>query len=171
MATWVVGFEEETLGHLWRGFRQLLSYDPDQIQALYVTPHRWTPFFRIARDRQVIETDIRKWDYKHQVLKMRYLSPIVLVACVKLIEVAVQARPKALLRILFHRDPEQRHSMRWYTQMGRRVWFHEIVEFLFRRRHLTDGPTLENFWGAPQDAEEESMLRPQRHVKSLDAAE
>ncbi len=27
----------------WRGFRQLLSYDPDQIQALYVTPHRWTP--------------------------------------------------------------------------------------------------------------------------------
>ncbi|PDS80557.1 magnesium-protoporphyrin IX monomethyl ester anaerobic oxidative cyclase [Rhizobium sp. L43] len=171
MATWVVGFEEETLGHLWRGFRQLLSYDPDQIQALYVTPHRWTPFFRIARDRQVIETDIRKWDYKHQVLKMRYLTPIVLVVCVKLIEVAVQARPKALLRILLHRDPEQRHSMRWYTQMGRRVWFHEIVEFLFRRRHLRDGPTLENFWGAPQDAEEESMLRPQRHVKSLDAAE
>ncbi|MGO8565500.1 magnesium-protoporphyrin IX monomethyl ester cyclase, partial [Rhizobium ruizarguesonis] len=41
MATWVVGFEEETLSHLWRGFRQLLSYDPDQIQALYVTPHRW----------------------------------------------------------------------------------------------------------------------------------
>ncbi|MGO7675700.1 hypothetical protein ACC685_38510, partial [Rhizobium ruizarguesonis] len=46
-----------------------------------------------ARDRQVIETDIRKWDYKNQVLKMRYLNPIVLVACVKLIEVAVQARP------------------------------------------------------------------------------
>ncbi|MGO7522503.1 magnesium-protoporphyrin IX monomethyl ester cyclase, partial [Rhizobium brockwellii] len=69
MATWVVGFEEEKLSHLWRGFRQLLSYDPDQIQAIYVTPHRWTPFFRIARYRQVIETDIRKWDYKHQVLK------------------------------------------------------------------------------------------------------
>ena len=171
MATWVVGFEEEKLSDLWRGFRQLLSYDPDQIQALYVTPHRWTPFFRIARERQVIEADIRKWDYKHQVLKMRYLNPIVLVACVKLIEVAVQARPKALLRILFHRDPEQRHSMRWYTQMGRRVWFHEILEFLFRRRHLKEGPTLETFWGAPQDAEEESMLRPQRHVKSLDAAE
>ncbi|WP_064693601.1 magnesium-protoporphyrin IX monomethyl ester anaerobic oxidative cyclase [Rhizobium aegyptiacum] len=171
MATWVVGFEEEKLSDLWRGFRQLLSYDPDQIQALYVTPHRWTPFFRIARDRQVIETDIRKWDYKHQVLKMRYLNPVVLVACVKLIEVAVQARPKALMRILFHRDRKQRHSMRWYTQMGRRVWFHEILEFLFRRRHLKNGPTLESFWGAPQDAEEESMLRPQRHMKGLDAAE
>ncbi|MGO7580564.1 magnesium-protoporphyrin IX monomethyl ester cyclase, partial [Rhizobium ruizarguesonis] len=53
----------------------------------------------------------------------------------------------------------------------RRVWFHEILEFLFRLRHLKDGPTLENFWGAPQDSEEEWMLRPQRHVKSLDAAE
>jgi anaerobic magnesium-protoporphyrin IX monomethyl ester cyclase len=171
MATWVVGFEEERLSDLWRGFRQLLSYDPDQIQALYVTPHRWTPFFRIARDRQVIETDIRKWDYKHQVLKMKHLSPTVLVACVKLIEVAVQARPKALIRILFHRDAEQRHSMRWYTRMGRRVWFHEIFEFVFHRRHLKDGPLLESFWGAPQDAEEESMLRPKRATKSLDATE
>ena len=36
---------------LWRGLRQLLSYDLDQIQTLYVTPHRWTPFFRIAKNR------------------------------------------------------------------------------------------------------------------------
>lgn len=171
MATWVVGFEEEKLSDLWRGFRQLLAYDPDQIQALYVTPHRWTPFFRIARSRQVIEADIRKWDYKHQVLQMRHLHPAVLLAAVKLIEVAIQARPKALMRGLFHRDRQQRHSMRWYTQMGRRVWVHEIFEFLFRRRHLKAGPSLEAFWGAPQDAEEESMLRPERRAKSLDAAE
>jgi anaerobic magnesium-protoporphyrin IX monomethyl ester cyclase len=164
MATWVVGFEEEKLKDLWRGFRQLLSYDPDQIQALYVTPHRWTPFFRVAREREVIETDIRKWDYKHQVLKMRYLHPLVLIACVKLIEVAIQARPKAIWRTLQHRDPEQRHSMRWYAQMGRRVWFHEIAEFLFRRRHMPNGPTLEAFWGAPQDAEEESMALPARRA-------
>ncbi|WP_204283833.1 hypothetical protein, partial [Klebsiella pneumoniae] len=32
MATWVVGFEEETDADHWRGLRQLLSYDPDQIQ-------------------------------------------------------------------------------------------------------------------------------------------
>ena len=48
MATWVVGFEEETDRDYWRGLRQLLSYDPDQIQMLYVTPHRWTPYFRLA---------------------------------------------------------------------------------------------------------------------------
>lgn len=157
MATWVTGFEEETLSDLWRGFRQLLAYDPDQIQALYVTPHRWTPFFRIASRRVVIQADTRKWDYKHQVLRMRHLSPWLLFFAVKAIEVTVQARPKALLRILFHRDPEQRHSMRWYTKMGRRIWFREIRQFLFEDRRVADGPTLEAFWGAPQDAEEEAM--------------
>jgi anaerobic magnesium-protoporphyrin IX monomethyl ester cyclase len=158
MATWVVGFEEEGFSHLWRGFRQLIAYDPDQIQALYVTPHRWTPFFRIARDRTVIQTDARRWDYKHQVLATKRLKPWMLFAAVKLIEVAVQSRPKALLRILFHPDPEQRHSMRWYTKMGRRVWFREAFQFLFSDRRITGGPTLAEFWGPPQDAEEESMI-------------
>src|SRR5690348_14765695 len=77
---------------------------------------------------------------------------------VKLIEVAVQSRPKALSRILFHPDPEQRHSMLWYTKMGRCVWFREVWGFLARDRRVTDGPTLAEFWGAPQDAEEESMI-------------
>ncbi|CDX34234.1 Magnesium-protoporphyrin IX monomethyl ester (oxidative) cyclase [Mesorhizobium plurifarium] len=164
MATWVAGFEDDTLRDLWRGFRQLIAYDPDQIQALYVTPHRWTPFFRIAADRKVIQKDVRLWDYKHQVLAMTRLKPWMLFFAVKLIEVAVQSRPKALARILFHPDPQQRHSMRWYTKMGRRVWFREVWGFLARDRRVTDGPTLAEFWGAPQDAEEESMIarRPAR---------
>ncbi|MEZ2328834.1 magnesium-protoporphyrin IX monomethyl ester anaerobic oxidative cyclase [Mesorhizobium sp. RCC_202] len=158
MATWVAGFEDETLSDLWRGFRQLLAYDPDQIQALYVTPHRWTPFFRIARDRKVIQKDVRLWDYKHQVMHMTRLKPWMLFFAVKLIEVAVQSRPKALARILFHPDPVQRHSMRWYTKMGRRVWFREVWGFLVTDRRVTGGPTLAEFWGAPQDTEEESMI-------------
>ncbi|RVD43416.1 magnesium-protoporphyrin IX monomethyl ester anaerobic oxidative cyclase [Mesorhizobium sp. M4B.F.Ca.ET.019.03.1.1] len=164
MATWVAGFEDEGFRDLWRGFRQLIAYDPDQIQALYVTPHRWTPFFRIAKDRTVIQSEVRLWDYKHQVLRMTRLKPWMLFFSVKLIELAVQSRPKALARILFHRDPEQRHSMRWYTKMGRRVWFREVWGFLARDRRVTDGPTLAEFWGAPQDAEEESMvvMRPPR---------
>ena len=40
MATWVAGFADQTDRDLLRGLRQLISYDPDQIQALYVTPHR-----------------------------------------------------------------------------------------------------------------------------------
>ncbi|MFK0382886.1 magnesium-protoporphyrin IX monomethyl ester anaerobic oxidative cyclase [Agrobacterium sp. NPDC090273] len=165
MATWVVGFEEDRLKDMWRGFRQLLSYDPDQIQALYVTPHRWTPFFRIAKDRRVIQADVRKWDYKHQVLAMAHFRPWMLFFCVKAIELAIQARPKAVGRLLFHPDREQRHSMRWYTQMGRRVWLREIFQFLFRDRFLVDRPTLETFWGGPQDAEEESMALPARRPK------
>lgn len=158
MATWVAGFEDEGFRDLWRGFRQLIAYDPDQIQALYVTPHRWTPFFRIASGRKVIQKDVRLWDYKHQVLHMTLLKPWMLFFAVKLIELAVQSRPKALVRVLFHPDPEQRHSMRWYTKMGRRVWFREVWGFLVRDRRVKDGPTLAEFWGAPQDAEEESMI-------------
>ena len=47
--------------------------------------------------------------------------------------------------------------MRWYTQMGRRVWFREVWGFLVRDSRVKDGPTLAEFWGAPQDDEEESM--------------
>ncbi|HSH94366.1 MAG TPA: hypothetical protein VK968_09495, partial [Roseimicrobium sp.] len=167
MATWVVGFEDEGFRDLWRGLRQLLAYDPDQIQALYVTPHRWTPFFRIARDRTVIQTDARLWDYKHQVLQMSRLKPWMLFVSVKLIEVMVQSRPKALARILLHPDPEQRHSMRWYTKMGRRVWFHEVWDFFVRDRRIEDGPSLAAFWGAPQDEEEESMTVGRIHGRPL----
>lgn len=157
MATWVAGFEEETDSDYWRGLRQLLSYDPDQIQALYVTPHRWTPYFTIAKDRQVIQTDQSRWDYKHQVLATKHMPPWRVFLWVKLIEALVQLRPKALWRVLFHPDRKLRHAMRWYTRMGRRVWFHEIRHWLFLDRRTATGPTLQEFWGAPQEAEEESM--------------
>jgi hypothetical protein len=59
-------------------------------------------------------------------------------------------------RTFLQRDRGLRHAMRWYSQMGRRVWPYEIRNFLFDRR-LTDGPTVAQFWGAPQHDEEESM--------------
>jgi anaerobic magnesium-protoporphyrin IX monomethyl ester cyclase len=43
---------------------------------------------------------------------------------------------------------------------GRRVWFHEIRNFLFRDRRVADGPTLQEFWGAPQDREEQALTGP-----------
>lgn len=162
LATWIAGFEEETDADYWRVFRQLLAYDPDQIQALYVTPHRWTPFFTQARGRQVIQTDQSRWDYKHQVLASRRLPNWRVFLWVKLIEVAVQARPKALMRVLFHPDRKLRHGMRWYTRMGRRVWFHEVWQWLTADRRIADGPTLEAFWGAPQEGEEAALAVPRR---------
>ena len=157
MATWVVGFEDESDRDLWRGLRQLLSYDPDQIQSLYVTPHRWTPYFRIAAGRRVIQPDKRRWDYKHQVLATRHMPPWRVLLWVKVIEAVVQLRPRSLRRVLAHRDPDIRRAMRWYYRIGRRVWPYELWNFVFRDRRLTDGPTLREFWGAPQDAEEEAM--------------
>ena len=156
MATWVVGFEEETDRDLWLGLRKLLAYDPDQIQLLYVTPHRWTPFFRLAQNRRVIQTDQRLWDYKHQVLAARHMPPWRLIAWVKFIEVALQTRPKAIYRTFLQPDCGLRRAMQWYAQMGRRVWFHEWWRFL-RDRRLKAGPTLGALWGAPQDSEENSM--------------
>ncbi len=157
MATWVAGFEEDDDRSFRRGLRQLIAYDPDQIQALYVTPHRWTPYFRAAADRKVIQADARRWDYKHQVLSTRHLPPWRVLLWVKLIEALVQLRPKALWRTLFQPDARLRHAMRWYAEMGRRVWLYEIRNFFLRDRRLGKGPTVREFWGLPQDAEERSM--------------
>jgi anaerobic magnesium-protoporphyrin IX monomethyl ester cyclase len=163
MATWVVGFEEERDIDYWRGLRQLLVYDPDQIQMLYVTPHRWTPYFKLAANRRVIRTDRRHWDYKHQVLATRHIPPWRVLLWFKLIEVIVQARPKALARVLLHRDRRLRHAMRWYTRMGRRVWSHEIIGWL-RAPPAREGPTAAGLWGVPQDGEEESMTVARTHL-------
>lgn len=156
MATWVSGFDDQTDGDLFRGLRQLISYDPDQIQALYVTPHRWTPYFRLAGERKVVQFDKTRWDYKHQVLAMSRIPPWRLFLWVKFIEAAAQLRPRALLRLAWNPDPKIRHAIRWYYRMGRRVWFHEIANFLTRDRYRQDGRTLAEFLGAPQDDEEEA---------------
>ena len=171
MATWVVGFEEDTPADHVRGIKQLLSYDPDQVQLLYVTPHRWTPFFGLAKHRTVIQEDRRLWDYKHQVLATRHMRPWQVLAWVKLTEVILQARPRALYRTWLNPDPKLRHAMRWYTQMGRRVWPHELYSFFFRERHVDDGPTVEAMWGAPQEHEERSMVSLHRRKKRQPAAQ
>ena len=158
MATWVVGFEEERSADHFRGLKQLLSYDPDQVQLLYVTPHRWTPFFDLAKHRRVLQTNRERWDYKHQVLVTRHMAPWQVLAWVKLTELVLQARPRALWRTFLQPDLELRDAMQWYTRMGRRVWPFEVYNFFFRDRHAAAGPTVEAMWGAPQASEEKSMV-------------
>jgi len=153
---YVVGFEEEADRDLLRGLRQLLSYDPDQINAMYVTPHRWTPFYRESAGRRVIEADQSRWDYRHQVLATGIPAWRVFL-WVKLTEVLLQLRPRALWRVLAHRDLVIRKALRWCYGVGRRAWFFEVRAFLFRRRGRRAGLRLAEFWGAPQDAEEEAL--------------
>lgn len=52
MATYVVGFNEESDRDYWKSYRHLLRYDPDQVQLLYATPHRWTPFYATVEDER-----------------------------------------------------------------------------------------------------------------------
>jgi anaerobic magnesium-protoporphyrin IX monomethyl ester cyclase len=117
---------------------------------------RWTGYYRHAAGRRVIQTDQRRWDYKHQILEARHVPPWRVTLWVKLIELLVQARPRAIRRVLFGYDRASRHGMRWYARMGRRVWFHEWRNFFFRdrRTRTNSGPTLAEFWGAPQDHHE-----------------
>ena len=126
-------------------------------QQLYVTPHRWTPYFREAEDREVVQTDKTKWDYKHQVLGMCKMPPWRLFLWVKLSEVVMQMRPRALRRLLWNPDPRIRHAIRWYYRMGRRVWSHEIFGFLFRDKARRSGLSVAAMLGVRQDHEEEAM--------------
>src|SRR5690606_14633813 len=104
MATYVVGFGEETTRDFCNSLKQLLSYDPDQVQLLYVTPHKWTPYFDEIKEKNIIQNDQTKWDYKHQIMETPKLKPWLVILYVKLIEVIMQTRPKAVGRWLFHKD-------------------------------------------------------------------
>ena len=159
MVSYIVGFEEERDRDYWRGLRQLLSYDPDLLQCFFATPHRWTPFARMAEQRRVIQCDLRLWDYRHQVLATRLVPPWRVLLWLKATELAVQLRPRSLRRLAALPDPDARTVMRWYYGVGKRVWPHEVWNFLFREKCRRDGPTLNEFWGPPLDAEEAAMRR------------
>lgn len=151
MATYAVGFGDETVGDFYRSLRQLISYDPDQIQLLFMTPHRWTPWFNDVKDRELILTDQRRWDYKHQIVANDHLPAWAVMLCVKLTEVCMQARPKALYRVFLHPDRKLRRAMRWYTRIGRRVWFWELFQFFFVTKLSLQKIRLKDFW--PNDVE------------------
>jgi anaerobic magnesium-protoporphyrin IX monomethyl ester cyclase len=145
MAAWVAGFVQEQDGDYWRTLRQLLAYDPDQVQALYATPHSWTPFARQEANHRVVQPDLSRWDYKHQVLESTHVPNWRVLLWVKAIEAVCQLRPKSILRLLAHPDRRFRAGMRWYSNIGRRVWPYEIWHWLFRDCRTSDGPTLDEF--------------------------
>lgn len=107
-----LGFNEESDRDYWKSYRHLLRYDPDQVQLLYATPHRWIPFYESVQDREVLQSDLRLWDYKHQVLNARNVPAWRVFLWFKGIEVLMQARPKVLRRMQFDRNPDYRHAMR-----------------------------------------------------------
>jgi anaerobic magnesium-protoporphyrin IX monomethyl ester cyclase len=164
MTAWVAGFAQETDRDYWRTLRQIVAYDPDQIQALYATPHRWTPFADQEAGRRVIQTDLSRWDYKHQVLESKHVPNWRVLLWVKLIEAVSQLRPKSLLRLAAHPDQGFRAAMRWYYSIGRRVWPYELWHWLFLDRRTAAGPTLAAFlnggWKAATEDSPARVLHP-----------
>jgi len=146
MATYVVGFGEERTKDFYHSLRHLIEYDPDQIQLVYVTPHKWTPFYEQIKDKNIIQLDQTKWDYKHQIMEMANLRPWKVMLIVKLIELILQTRPKAILRWLFHKDKRLRKAMSWYNNIGRRVWFYELFQFFFRDNINRKPIPINVFW-------------------------
>ncbi|MEI6809838.1 MAG: hypothetical protein WCN95_14055, partial [bacterium] len=106
-------------------------------------------------------------DYKHQVLATRHMAPWRVLLWTKFIEAVMQLRPRALRRVLAHPDLPIRAAQRWYYRIGRRVWPHEIWNFIFRDRRLKNGPTLAEFRGKPQDAEELAMEEERRGLRGI----
>ena len=147
MAGHIAGFAEERWRDHWNALRQLLLYDPDLLNAMYVTPHRWTEFYRRSQDRELIELDQSKWDYRHQLLGTRYLRPWQLFASVKLTELIMHLRPRVLLRALFYSGQHRRRAYRWCMLRASRVWRHELMEFLQRRGRQPQRQSLGAHWG------------------------
>ena len=160
MVTQIFGLAEERWRDYWHTWRRLRIYDPDMLNGMFMTPHRWTPFYAETGERIVIEQNPSHWDYRHQVLATRHLAPWQDFLAVKALEFAIHLRPRALLRLFCHPDADIRRALRWCIRRATRVWGSEIREFLRSRRAHSSSPqaqTLFDFWGAP--IHEERVLR------------
>jgi anaerobic magnesium-protoporphyrin IX monomethyl ester cyclase len=100
----IVGLGEEDHASFRRALRQLRRYDGDYLNAMYVTPHAWTPFGEEVRGRRVVEPDQANWDYRHQVLTQEKLRPWQLFLAVKWLELRFHLRPSRLRALLWEPD-------------------------------------------------------------------
>jgi len=135
----IYGLEEESCKTILEKFKGLLELDSDILNAMYLTPHFWTPQGKSTRPYDVIQTDQDKWSYRNQVLATRYLQPIGLFIAVKLTEAIFHLRPKALKRLFFGNDKRYLQIMRASMWVGIKVVLAEIFEFFFETKFSPRG--------------------------------
>ena len=126
----IVGLGEETAVSLRAARRRLARYEGDWLNAMYVTPHPWTPFGREALRGAVVEPDQHKWDYRHQVLAQRHLRPWQLFLAVKWLELWFHLRPHRLWALLRPRDRFRQRQRWWVLLHIGLVWVGEVLEFI-----------------------------------------
>ena len=137
----IVGLQDESPETFRSARRHLAEYDGDYLNAMYVTPHDWTPFGADALRRPVMEPDQRFWDYRHQVLAQPHMRPWQLFAAVKWLELCFHFRPSRILGILRTRDRFRQRQLLWCSLHTGMVWFGEVAEFVLRvhRRQPAQG--------------------------------
>jgi anaerobic magnesium-protoporphyrin IX monomethyl ester cyclase len=165
----IVGLEGDSWASLRRASRALREYDGDYLNAMYVTPHDWTPFGSDAlATRGVVEPDPSRWDYRHQVLASPRLRPWELFTAVKLLELRFQLDPRRLRRTLFG-SRFDRQQWTWVVRHIGLVWLAEIGEFAWRaltvpqpprgRKARRSLPVIANISPRPERAETVEQLR------------
>jgi anaerobic magnesium-protoporphyrin IX monomethyl ester cyclase len=127
----VAGFRAESAASLWRALRSLNRYGGDYLNAMFATPHDWTPFGEEALAAMgVVEPDLRRWDYRHPVLAQSRLAPWHLAIAVKLMELLFHLHPRRLARTLGARDRFRRRQARWTLRRTGAVWMAEAWELV-----------------------------------------
>jgi anaerobic magnesium-protoporphyrin IX monomethyl ester cyclase len=130
MLAHIVGFEDERVSTYRAAYRALAQYDGDFLNAMYVTPHSWTEFALENARRRVIRSDLRHWDYRHQVLEQKFLQPWQVFLAVKLMEFCFHTRP-ARWRAFLMADRFRKRQLLWCLWHTGLVWFAEIIAFIW----------------------------------------
>ncbi|HWE36252.1 MAG TPA: radical SAM protein [Isosphaeraceae bacterium] len=128
----IVGLGGEDRASFRAAARRLRRYDGDYLNAMYATPHAWTPFGEEVQGRAVVEPDQSRWDYRHQVLAEGRLRPWRLFLAVKRLELGFHLTPARLGRLLRERDRGRRRQRSWVHRHIAMVWVAEVVEFAVR---------------------------------------
>ena len=123
----VVGLQDETWETFRTAIQQLIHYQAIFVNVTHVTPHSWTEFGRQVQDHQVVQHDLSKWDYRHQILGQRNLSPWKIFLAIKWLELRVHGRPGRLWAILRTRDRFRRRQLVWSLLHTGLVWLAEIL--------------------------------------------
>jgi anaerobic magnesium-protoporphyrin IX monomethyl ester cyclase len=157
----IVGLGDESWPAFRAARRDLAEYDGDYLNAMYVTPHDWTPFGRAALGRRVVEPDPQRWDYRHQVLAETRLRPWQLLLAVKWLEVCFHLRPRRVWSILREPDRFRRRQLLWCALHTGLVWVAELAEFALRAAGRAAR------WPCPRrrkDAERPTRMPPSRRL-------
>jgi hypothetical protein len=118
----------------------------------------------------VIQPELSKWDYRHQVLGQKHLRPWQVFLAVKLTELAFHVRPSRWAAFFSGSRFQQRQLLwcLWHTGL---VWLGEIGSFLRTRTlPLAQANRLARFHAHARNAQSPSLRSPVGRPSALPAA-